>query len=674
MPRLNHLVNRHRYAQRGMAWSRWLFLLAGWLIPSLAVAVPHVISNEDHPYDPDWPAIKILLSQKCTGCHREGNGERYDLTSYAALINAGVEGDMPAVTPGSLEDSYLWEMVAWNATADPDSDLSGEPMMPEDKHEWLTAGQLEQIKRWIMRGALEYKLPQSCNISPLIESDFPSAKQCKACHPKQYGEWSRSMHAYAQHSPVFEAFNLTLLERTGGTLGTFCSRCHTPLGTALGENGLVRNTHRSRLSTEGVTCIVCHRQSKAFHKSNARQFIEPGSSLEVCMFGPFEEAVSLTGAHQAEKNPFMKQSAFCGSCHDVTGPDGVRLEEAFSEWRHSPAAEQGITCQQCHMGPVQGIPMQDCERPLGRAATVPGVDPSRIPLRPLSNHTFAGPDYSLLPDTEWPYKLDWMYETDYTKPECLTPYQQKTLLELRHKNRDALAVAKQKRLEVLRNSARIKLTVPAHACAGQTVNLRVDVKSIFAGHNLPTGFSAERQVWVAINVYDALGRRVFASGDLDSNGDLRDEHSHAVETRHLPHDALLLNLQNKFTAVLQKGNERTTVLSVNRHLSPLNFVRPPTGIAQSFGRASNFRIAKASLPPFGERGQTYPVLLAQPGTYYVDARLNFRHLPPALLDAIGTPHLKHLLEVVKIDQKQAVIQVNGPAALARPPRTQPFFR
>ena len=640
------------------------------LLAAPAEAVPHVLSNPDHPYDPDWPAIKILLSQKCTGCHRAGNGEgddaRYDFTSYESLMRAGVEDDMPAITPGKLEDSYLWDCVSWNAAADPDSDLPGEPMMPEDKHEWLTAGQQAMIKRWIERGARQFR--DGCGGAgprPLMESDFPSAKQCKACHPKQYREWSRSMHAYAQHSPMFEAFNLTLQERTGGTLGTFCSRCHTPLGTALGEDALVRNVHRSRLSNEGVTCIVCHRQSKAHHKSNARQFIEPGGTLDTCMFGPFDDAVSVPGGHAAEKNPFIKQSAFCGSCHDVTSPDGVRLEEAFSEWRHSQAAERGVTCQHCHMGPVQGVPTADCNRPLGRAATVPGVDPSRIPLRPLSNHTFAGPDYSLLPDTEWPHKLDWMYETDYRNPECLTPYQQKTLTELRVRNRELLAEARDARYEVLRNSARICLKAPRVALVGKTIDLRVDVQSIFAGHNLPTGFSAERQVWVQITVRDLLGRVVFKSGDLDKNQDLRDEHSHGVEARRLPYDRHLLNFQNKFTAVTQKGNERTVVLSVNRHLSPLSFVRPAPGIAQSFGRAGGFRIAKGSLAPLGRRGQTYPVRLPAPGDYVVDARLNFRHLPPALLDAIGTPHLKHLLEIVVIDQKQTVITATRPQVARR---------
>jgi len=130
----------------------------------------------------------------------------------------------------------------------------------------------------------------------------------------------------------------------------------------------------------------------------------------------------------------------------------VRLEEAFSEWQNSPAAKAGITCQQCHMGPVQGVPIPDHQRPLGRAADVPGVNAEKLPLRHLTDHTFAGPDYSLLPDTEFPYKLDWMYETDYRDAKRLTPHQQRTLTELRRKNRASLLKADAKRYELLGNS------------------------------------------------------------------------------------------------------------------------------------------------------------------------------------------------------------------------------
>ena len=58
-------------------------------------------------------------------------------------------------------------------------------------------------------------------------------------------------------------------------------------------------------------------------------------------------------------------------------------------------------------------------------------------------------------------------------------------------------------------------------------------------------------------------------------------------------------------------------------------------------------------------GRKYPVRLAHlEGEYTIEARLNFRHLPPVLLDNIGTPHLKHLLEVVTIDERYCKIHVS----------------
>ena len=289
---------------------------------------------------------------------------------------------------------------------------------------------------------------------------------------------------------------------------------------------------------------------------------------------------------------------------------------------------------------------------------MPGVEESDLPRRRLTDHTFAGPDYSLLPDTEFPHKLDWMYETDYRDPSKLTPYQQATLKDLRRQNRASLKVANEKRYEVLRNAARIKVSHPLQATINTEVPVKVAVTSIFAGHSLPTGFTAERQVWIWIEVRDPQGRVVFTSGDLDHNHDLRDHHSHQVLLGKTPHDPYLLNFQNKFTALTNKGTEKSVVLSVNRHLMPLEVIRPAPGIAASFGRPGTFRIAKGSLPPLRTMGQTYPVRVgSREGAYSVHVRLHFRHLPPALLDHIGTPHLKHLLEVVLLDEYRGVIQV-----------------
>jgi len=622
-------------------------------------ATPHLISNDQHPFDPDWLEVLSVTRRKCVGCHRK-LPDQIDLTTYDAIVNYQNDLGERLVVPGKPTESLLWRSVAWNVDARVDSDLPDSPMMPEETSQWLTRGQIDAMARWIRNGALEYRLPSTCSPRPLLEIDFPSARECKACHPRQYEQWARSMHHYAQHSPINEAFNLTLQERTSGTLGTFCTRCHTPIGTALGENGLRRNVHRSRQSMEGVTCVVCHRAKEPFYKSNTRHYIQPGSLIEGCMYGPFESTVDplQAASHESKHAHHLTSSAFCGSCHDVTTPQGLRLEEAFSEWQNSPAAAKGISCQHCHMGPDPGVPIPKDQRPIGRAAEVPGVDPELIPLRPLSDHSFAGPDYSLLPDTEFPEKLDWMYETDYRDPSRLTPHQQKTLQDLRRHNRRQLKIADALRRRLLRNGAQLHVQAPAAATCGQKIQIRAEVENTFGGHSYPTGFTAERQFWVQITLYDPAGRVAFASGDLDSNGDLRDAHSHDVETSKIRSDRYLLNFQNKFTALTQRGTDRTVILSVNRHLAPINFIRPATGVAASFGRVPSFRIAKGSLPPLQTMGQSYPVRLPpRPGDYLLDVKLNYRHLPPNLLDKIGTPHLKHLLEIVVVDQHRQLIRV-----------------
>ena len=656
----------------GVRWRKyvWVFLPVSFLTISflfpgedstkqVAEAAPPIVRQKTQPLNKDWLEVHWVLRNKCNGCHR-ANTDQQDFSTYETVMGIAAHMDEPIVIPGNPEDSPLWQYVNWNHSFAADSDAPDEPSMPpEKKEDWLTAEQLETMYRWIKSGALEYVLPDHCNTSPLLETDFVSAKECAQCHPTQYEEWSRSMHAYAQHSPVLEAFTLTMVERTGGTIGTFCTRCHTPIGVSIGETASMRNVHRSRISMEGVTCVVCHRLERPFYKASGRLPVTAGLVTEGCTFGPFSDPVNPDGsAHEAAGNPQLTKSSFCGSCHDVTSPQGVRLEEAFSEWQNSPAAKEGVSCQDCHMGPIPGVPVKAWERVLGKAAVVPGVDPALMPDRPLSNHSFVGPDYSLLPDTEFPEKLDWMYEQDYRDQKNLTPHQRETLTQLRIKNRQQLATARNLRYELLKNAAKISVEHPESARKKSKTKIRVDVTSTTAGHNFPTGFTAERQVWVEVRLLDPFGKQVFASGDFDDNYDLRDEHSHAVEMGHLNRDRHLLNFQSKFTVLTAQGTERSVIIPVNRDLSPLNVIRPSTEPAQSFGRPSVFRIAKGSLPPLQTVGQTYPIRLPDcSGQYSLIVRLNYRNLPPALFDKIGISHLKHLIETVVIDEYRCVIDV-----------------
>ncbi|HYM10305.1 MAG TPA: multiheme c-type cytochrome, partial [Bryobacterales bacterium] len=93
-----------------------------------------------------------------------------------------------------------------------------------------------------------------------------SAAQCGVCHQEIYQEWLASAHAQALDDRQFHA-EMGKEPETGW----LCLNCHTPL-----ENQLARiavavkagSAHQpvletnarfdARLSTEGVTCAVCH--------------------------------------------------------------------------------------------------------------------------------------------------------------------------------------------------------------------------------------------------------------------------------------------------------------------------------------------------------------------------------------------------------------------------------
>ena len=236
------------------------------------------------------------------------------------------------------------------------------------------------------------------------EGRFPSAAQCKACHPDHYREWSVSPHAYAQLSPVFNAMHGTLLEQSNGTFGDFCIRCHTPVGMVLNEPLFGPNAERDPVSLEGVTCVVCHRQNEAYGKNSGRIPIEEGD-LFGAVYGPrdgeelervkanpeeFGRLVTESGERgrrvhaEAEFFAPISKPGFCGACHDVTLSNGFRLEEAFSEYKHSPAATRGETCQDCHMGVEPGVASGYRNEPAAVIGGIPTAPKKR------TNHMFVG--------------------------------------------------------------------------------------------------------------------------------------------------------------------------------------------------------------------------------------------------------------------------------------------
>ncbi len=479
----------------------------------------------------------------------------------------------------------------------------------------------------------------------LVENKFPSASTCATCHPTQFRQWSVSQHAYAQLSPIFNTMQATIAKRTSGTNGDFCIRCHTQVGMQIEEPIFASNMDRNPTSREGISCIVCHRVKNDYGKVSGRTAIQEGDLLEP-VYGPKGNRI-LKGV-LAQPDQFqvvtkrgevgraihtnvikfdpLEKSGFCGSCHDVNLLNGFRLEEAFSQFKNSPANKRGETCQDCHMGNVPGIKSGYAFGP----AAVVGEKPT--PARKLTDHRFAGPDYSIIHPGLFPFNVkaqqlatmrEWL-QFDYRAGWGTDAFEKKAPTDTKFPPRwqsiddryDARAIlddqfakleeANLQRYQILRRGFQLHdFVVEQNDARG--LRFRVKVANGTDGHGAPTGFDAERANFLQVTVSDRRGRVLFVSGDRDPNGDYRDEESSYVHDRKLPLDKYLFSLQSKFLVTLIRGGERVQILPTNKSVDPLPYVRPATNADALLARPNGARKQSIVLPPGGFRWASYKV-------------------------------------------------------------------
>jgi hypothetical protein len=525
---------------------------------------------------------------------------------------------------------------------------------------------------------------------------YPSATACGECHPVHYRQWSVSQHAYAQMSPIFNAMSGKIIELTNGTNGDFCIRCHTPVGMNLEEPAFMSNIDRHPTSREGVTCVVCHRVGEAYGKLNGRlALIE--ADVTGPIYGPkgnpgeleaaIEQGGLVTDPERAGRKvhgtvePFFQltRPGFCGSCHDVTLANGFRLEEAFSEYKSSPAAKRGLTCNDCHMGLEPGRALAEPDHPDFEALNYARGPAARVGSREtaerkLTDHRFVGPDYSVLPPSLFPLNLravkeesqkddpaarglatirewlqfDWKagwgsddfedsIDANHPFPERWDAiddrYEAREIVE---ENLALLEMIAEQRLRLLRNGY-VLGEVKVDRADERGLRFSVAVESGTDGHNVPTGFDAERLVWLHVVVTDADGQVVHRSGDLDPNGDVRDLHSAYVHNRELPLDDQLFSLQSKFLTRNLRGGEREQVLAVNYSESALPFIRPATRSTVLLGNPGGARKHRKGIEPGGRRIARYEVgkeQLSGRGPYTARIELKAAMVPVNLVNEV----------------------------------------
>ena len=176
---------------------------------------------------------------------------------------------------------------------------------------------------------------------PEVEASLlPEA--CGTCHTQKLADWSTTIHAGAYSAGL--SGQLVNWEQSSPETVRSCLVCHAPLAEQSawvgGTDGdLSPNPTFDRdLRDRGITCAACHLRGRQRY----------GPVLRDGSAGSFPPEAPHNGANRTE---FFSDSRFCSGCHqfEAPAPAGKSIQNTYQEWRVSRWADEGVSCQDCHM-------------------------------------------------------------------------------------------------------------------------------------------------------------------------------------------------------------------------------------------------------------------------------------------------------------------------------------
>ena len=389
---------------------------------------------------------------------------------------------------------------------------------------------------------------------------------CGGCHNAIFEQWKGGVHANALNDPIFQKVTKLVLSEadTEDELeeARSCVRCHTPLGHL---SKVIETTEDDYDPQEldplknGIFCDFCHSVKSSAGIGNAPYTvgIEAAGENKTIKWGPRDDAVSPY--HGTSFSELHTKSEICGTCHDVTHTiNGLPIERTYTEWREGPYntgdPETTVYCQDCHMRQRPGIPATgSTERPDN-----PGVSAIGGKER---DHVYT--HYHVGANTALPA----LYEGGELNSQMA--------------------------VERLQNCATLEIAAPSLPLIWQQAIIQVKVNNVGAGHYLPTGLSEVREMWLELQIKDALGRIIMHSGKVDENGNL-DPQAHSFSIK-------LADKDGHHTVNVAKADH---ILSDNR------------------------------IPPKGSTTEQFSFLVPITGIlgYTIEARLNYRSAPQSFID------------------------------------------
>jgi len=299
-------------------------------------------------------------------------------------------------------------------------------------------------------------------VPPLSAEALADPESCRGCHARAVEEWEGSMHAYAADDPVFVAMNRRMRREAPGLPEDTCTRCHAPAATRRGLLTDGREVTALARRDKGVTCIFCHTIDAVEGTHGALVRTASDGVLRGGLRDPARgapHAAAYSNLHDREA--LTTSSSACGACHDVVTPKGDHLERTYAEWQASVYAKEGpsgLSCGKCHME--------------GRDA--PAADTAGAPIRKVHDHSMPGVDVALTPfphEGAMRAKVEAALEAVLLSKLCVRP-----------------------------------------SPSGVDAELTLD--NAFAGHEVPSGATHDRRIWVELEAADG-DTPLLTSGKID---------------------------------------------------------------------------------------------------------------------------------------------------------------
>jgi len=326
------------------------------------------------------------------------------------------------------------------------------------------------------------------------KAPFTPPETCRDCHPKQYKEWSGSVHNLAFQDPIYQGELNKAVKSVGHEISRQCEGCHSPAGMLTGEIKGPGVTGLSSVASNGVSCDMCHSISGVTHwqtpshePENGSMILTPGvestNGVNLIKRGPFKPSEGCGGGfHDCVESPLHLRADLCASCHQVFHYDRhFPLEATWHEWKSGAYAQKDILCQDCHMVDIPTFKKV--------------ADSFYKPLRSEYQHNFNGANYLLY----------------FLGAAAATKSGDKS---------EAAGLMKKYEMAVERLKLAAELDIQPIYLGGKLAEIKIKVINMRAGHNIPTSLTNVRQMWLEITAFDESGKIVLQSGTLNPDGSL----------------------------------------------------------------------------------------------------------------------------------------------------------